>query len=506
MAIFIAIAVAAGFGHHRLYTYLHHRPADGGTFDFLRNTLHIRASDQSLANFFGNQIAKICVTSMSAAIGCACTQVFWWTLRRRSSTLREIDTVDSFSSHPLNSMAWPALRYMTWVGILTIIAFLADQLSSLTPGALTVASTNLTSPCSVPTADLSNADLSGHRPVNKTTGNYTYGGANGRAVSLVTQVLMAGTYSSPPSPCGICTYNVSFVAPAVQCRNVTQTISAHKFRDILPTKPNGEWTIVWWADYDASVQFLPIASRNIEGNSSHLNGLFPVAQLPVIALNCTGWNATYHVTVDQGASSTVTARSVEIGDQLSTTKLNFTANLWDHQILALWDAFAWQLRGTVRYHYTNNFGDTPSYIAWGAVVRGSRVGIAWHWAGNLEELLPQIMHNVSLSLLSGTLSDDQNTTLTMVNTNCSINALTYVYEPARLLGIYIGGLAATLLCLLLGLIAIKTNDNQEESLAFSRILAAYPRVECDEKSVALTLDTPVRIPDDAEEYGRFETN
>ena len=229
--------------------------------------------------------------------------------------------------------------------------------------------------------------------------------------------------------------------------------------------------------------------------------------MPVIALNCTGWNATYHVTVDQGTNtSTVIARAVELGGQLTATKLNHTANPWDHQILALWDAFVWQLRGDVQYYFTNNFGDTPSYIAWGAVARGSSVGIAWHWAGNLEELVPEIMHNVSLSLLSGTLSDAHNTTLTMVNTDCSINALTYVYDRVRLIGIYTVGLVATLLCLLLGLIAIQTNDNQEESLTFSRILAAYPLVERNEKSVVLTLDTAVRVPDDAEEYGRFETN
>ena len=69
------------------------------------------------------------------------------------------------------------------------------------------------------------------------------------------------------------------------------------------------------------------------------------------------------------------------------------------------------------------------------------------------------------------------------------------------------GLVATFLCILGGLVAIGRNGGREETLRFSRILAAHPlpKSESDREPLNLTLDTRVCVPLDGAEYGKFET-
>ncbi len=85
--------------------------------------------------------------------------------------------------------------------------------------------------------------------------------------------------------------------------------------------------------------------------------------------------------------------------------------------------------------------------------------------------MPSLMQNVSLSLLSGQLSTEWNSTLKHVDTACLQTGLHFVYNSIRLLLIYASSAVLTAFCIAFGLFAVSSN-NVSESMTFSRLLNA----------------------------------
>ena len=149
-----------------------------------------------------------------------------------------------------------------------------------------------------------------------------------------------------------------------------------------------------------------------------------------------------------------------------------------------------QLNGTVGYSTTlNEFTLGASLAAWSTLGRGSSTGLAWQWAGDLQTLVPEIMQNVSLSLLAGYLDDSEHSTTNAISTTCQVKGLQFHYESGRLRATYGVALGLVAVCIGCGLVAFKSN-HRSESMSFSRILAAFP--EKTSISESMTPDTAVR--------------
>ena len=287
-------------------------------------------------------------------------------------------------------------------------------------------------------------------------------------MSLVAQVIMSGTYFPPPSPCGICEYNVSFVAPAVQCENVTQETD---FDFWLP-QYDGGFPYVWASGYyyGAYEGYLIVASRDLVGSSR--DDILPIPEQPTIGLNCTGWNATYHVNLVHNISTTVAVNSVEMGQRLTTELWYQGGSSWAHQIHALWDAFARQLtQQQVQWvESQNEVTSNSSWVAYSPFGAASGIGLAWGWAENLQDMVPDAMTNITLSLLADRIV--QGATAPH-DTVCRTSDIRYSYDRARLLLTYGVALLLTMVCMMCGHVAIFRNK-RPESLGFSRILTACP--------------------------------
>jgi len=189
--------------------------------------------------------------------------------------------------------------------------------------------------------------------------------------------------------------------------------------------------------------------------------------------------------------------NLEYGIQLDPGTVWYSPDLWTHQIFAIWDAFGNTLNGTVLWEYGYNRLDSVTpWIGWSAFASGSTVGAAWGWSGNLQELVPTLMTNISLSILTQQLDVPGNATTSLQDTVCRSTDLHYTYNRVRLLGTYGAGILIAVGCLIAGFVALGANGRGEE-LGFTRILAAYPLLQ--EGDPLLTLDSVVKSNID----GRF---
>ena len=472
-----ALGIIIACLHDFFYRRLNGRSAEGGVFPRLQEYADV--NDQSIVNFLGNLTTKMASGFLVGAISIAYAQVFWWKLRTRRMTIKRVDELQDFSSQPWNPLTWPSAYSLRLVAVVALCKALLSQVSNLTPGALTVTSALHHSICRVDNVNLTHADFSAVVDVTQQDSNVGPD-VNGRALSFTTRVIVGGAVLAPPNRCGTCSYELAFSAPAVKCENITQESlsqinSPDPKTDMLALPVFNDSFRVWAGVYDGDeLSSTNISSRNIVGSSP--KALRPVEQLPVVALSCTAWQAMYHVKVNQSAVASVVASNITFGPQLLLSSLdadNATEPV-TRQLLSLWGAFSYLLTGTVDYDTSSNAprgGATDMAIPWSPIIDGSNNGIAWQWAGDLKTLIPDLMTNVSLSLLSGELSDVSNPTLTRTSVPCTQRGVVFVYSPLRLIVTYAVAVSLTFLCIAYGFYASKVNG-RGEALHFSRILGA----------------------------------
>ncbi|KLO14353.1 hypothetical protein SCHPADRAFT_903407 [Schizopora paradoxa] len=467
MVLFLLAGVAAAAVHHIFYAFLHGKAVDDGPLSPFRNTFHTTMSDQSLASALGNAIATIAKVCLAGAVGSAFVQLFWWRMRRSGCTVREVDKIMSYESNPANFMSWSSWVNTFWLSTAATAASVLIVVTIAAPGSLTVETMSVSTPCTVKTVNLETADLTGILlPRN---GTYTYENANGKTHSFVSQVLMLGAYMEPTTPCGICEYNISFVAPAVQCEDVSNTTN---FAERLPPYTTGG-VIVWNTSQPIDLHAIPpyrleVASRNLPGSSVADLPSSNFSADPAQALDCSGYNATYHVLVNHNLTTTMTVTGVDIGPGLTQVNVSSLSEL---QLLPIWDALGAQLEGVVTYLPTNNdFNPPVAFMAYSPFVSASK-DIAWQWQTNMSVAIPSLMQNISLSLLSGKLSTEQNSTLQDAQTTCLVTGLHFVYNRVRLLLIYASSVIVTAFSVAFGLF-VATSNKVSETMAFSRIMGA----------------------------------
>ena len=311
MTLFLILGALAGVAHDQFNCYLDGRPADGGIFTSFRAELG-SFSDQSIANLIANVISKVAGGCFAAAVASALVQLFWGRVRRHPATLTDINSMANLIKNPLDVSSWPAALTLRSLSAVVLAAALMPLISIITPGSVTIESVAYDEHCSYDVVDLhqDNSTTVEMLPRVPTSG-------------LVARTLMAGTYIPPRRLCQACEYNVTFVAPAVQCRNVTQSTNA----SALVALDSPKYGILgMWSAYpvtsrvarppDETDYILWLFSRNFPDSSSQS---VPTPQdCPIIALKCTGWIAEYNVHVEHGTFSTASVLGVTMRRPLTS--------------------------------------------------------------------------------------------------------------------------------------------------------------------------------------------
>ncbi|THG94117.1 hypothetical protein EW026_g7291 [Hermanssonia centrifuga] len=515
MCLLLVGGIVAMLIHHFFYAFLNHRLANGNTFSHVRNAFHSTISDQSFVNAIANATATVGKICLAGAIGIAFTQVFWWRMRKTGYTLDQIDTVTSFKENPVDPTTWSAWYYSTLLALVAICSSLMEAVTIATPGSLTVASTTIEEDCSIPLVDIMNAAPIETLPVFLVDGHemdppdspdwFRYVDPSSVTLELIASVLLTGSYISPASPCGVCSYHISFVAPVLQCQDDPDPIDAANINITLPIDPDGP-TTVWNAtaqyqwpsipNYFNSINF-SIASRSIlEGTTT------PVGD--PVSFTCSGYNATYHVEIQQNQTTTMTLTGLDVSPVVLGPSAAPDASLI--MTVAIWDAFTQQLGGSIDWTIAGGSsvqqGYENSIIMNSPLVSNRSSGVSWGWQTDLRTAIPSLMQNVSLSLASGVLANITNSTSPMQETICLVTDLHFVYDRVRLLGTYCAAIAVTVVCLAFGLYAVHRNK-VAETMDLSRVLggiASFRNGLEPRGDIKAYLDKRLQVQIDGDEY------
>jgi hypothetical protein len=109
---------------------------------------------------------------------------------------------------------------------------------------------------------------------------------------------------------------------------------------------------------------------------------------------------------------------------------------------------------------------------------------------DMMKVLPSIMENASISLLSGAYGSGGQSYLTEVDALCKVESLTYSYSPLRLLSTYLAAAIITAICIIFGFRAIEDNG-KEEALGFSQLMHALSN-----RDLASAVDDSTNIMDE----------
>ena len=493
-------------------------------------------------------MALIVHTSFQAAICLFFVQQFWFQIRRRSFSAKQINAIVDMRSNPLSLAALKILSSAFLLFVIALIIFSLTVISVVVPGSLTVVQGNFNQrqDCDVPTMQYPYAPTLLSMDNSSTS---VAGTSLPPIQKLAAKVMLLGSYLPPPTPCGTCQYNITFDAPAIQC-NITSafgrrslttlrqvTTSSEAVNTTLSSSENVNTTssggvnasfsdstsvsvavdvsvsptldptalptpdaipikyVVWNATYGFNTTMnLQVAwdMGNFISSTSNLTG-------PSGVIQCTAYNATYHGSVAHDtAVSTMEVNDVVINNQLVYPG-DGSDEMWS--MIAIADALATQLQGSVWLHPAGDVAPGSSIIGYGL---GTTTGGAesWNWMMNPQLAIPSIMQNISLSMLSGNVGALSNSsTLTTTPQECFVSTLIFQYDSIRLAGTYASTALVTLLCVYLGSWSVKRNKT-EESINFSRWMDAVGHQEIVDKikNKDLNQDTPLWLRRDGRLY------
>ena len=524
MILWTCLGLGTAVSQHTLYEYLNNQPAHK-QLPFANKIL----SFQQVINATGNAMSLIVNMSFQAAICLFFVQHFWSQIRRRSFTAKEINAIIDMQGNPLSFSALRMFSSAFQLFIIALIIFSLSVVSIVVPGSLTVVQGNFNQKqaCNVPTTQYPYA------PALLAPDNSTATGSNGIAGTslppiqkVAAKVMVLGSYLPPPTPpsCGTlaCEYNVTFNAPAFQCNSTSsmsrrslttlpprQTLPSLEDRGLLDDAlalaeafapvldPNSQPApdpippkyVVWNATYAFNnTMILQVAwdMGNFISSDSSLTG-------PSGFFQCTAYNATYDVSVTHNTSeSTVGVNNVVTRNQLVYPGDSSNEML---SMVAIADALATQLQGTVWLHPAGDVASGGSIIGYGLGTTAGGGAGSWNWTMTPISAIPSIMQNISLSLLAGNVAALSNSsTLTTVPQECLVSTLVFTYEPFRLAATYAGAAFVTFVCVYLGYRSIRHNKS-DESIDFSRWIDAVAHQDILNKiqEGALKEDTPLRL-------------
>ena len=126
---------------------------------------------------------------------------------------------------------------------------------------------------------------------------------------------------------------------------------------------------------------------------------------------------------------------------------------------------------------TNNPLSSNTFIFYEALGGpGPAQSRTWAWRDSMVNLLPELMANISISILSNPIGAAEKS----LSTECSYSGVVYAYKPTQLFLTYGLAMLCAFVCGLAGFWAISRN-HVEESGRFSRLLASVLNEQMFEK-------------------------
>ncbi|KDQ53512.1 hypothetical protein JAAARDRAFT_39199 [Jaapia argillacea MUCL 33604] len=468
-------------GHHLFYAHLSGRPVDSGPVN------------QKWANHIGAGIAYVVKTLFVFAIGSAYVQQLWFAARRSSGlALSSLDAGFGILNNPLKFLVPTFIASSPTLALIALISWTIPFVAIITPGALEVLPRNFTSsfsPCPIPIVDLSDPQSSLLFALYNTDHNTTAPGSGSfnapspLSQRLATEVLLAGAYKPPASPCGeVCAYTTAFQAPYFDCANVTSpgTI-AEMFHAEVPVLYNGSFTTSTEQDYA------------IIGWAQDSTGFGQQVT------NCTATNATYTYRVEHnGSAVNITLLSLLSTNNVATDRslLNFygqspadpSNNLTQRQLInyaAILNAATSILSGSVTNDVIGPFSGID--VSGGNMVALSNFAQLnmsnWSAVDDMGLMMESLMRNISISLMSLNLPTPSSPTPTLAaqaGATCTQTVSRNVYNY-RVLTLWIPygiGLALCAIVILAGMYGLQRNGFEGQT-SFSTLFRATrnPRLD-----------------------------
>ena len=450
---------------------------------------------QSLVSALSNVLSQIVKWLLASTIGVAFVQYFWRATKSYDDWRKLDAPLAAANGNPFTFSAFPtwwrspglAFSAFTMVSMIFIPIFV--------PGSIrVVTASGLTQPCNVSFPNISMAyfattyangtamspndgygvnnvsaassqiipELSPIRRYQTRRDSQTAYIATTRTTALVNRVIVGGSYLPVPNPChgGVCIYRINFTAPSLKCSsdiNATYDFSTN----LPPTHDRGTWVPILNSTLGSNYT-LTVATR--DGVAPNMN--------PPVAVRCSAYRADYDVRVRHDNFSShidilnVTFRShlsPSLGDQPDPFQLAL-----DGLVQAFVDAFDGSVIFDAQY---DGFAGTPLSVAYSPMMQwdpspGTNSTLTW---SNLTTSLPQLMQNVSLSLLSGQFPSKNQTYMATTQKECSMTKLIYEYNSSRLLAIYAVAWAVAAIFFLLGFLFVWKNG-EEHNLDFSHVV------------------------------------
>ena len=485
LVAFLLLGLIFATVHHLLGNHLSGKPVSQAV-SYGRWTL----PSQSLVSALSNVLSQIVKWLLASTIGVAFVQYFW-RVTKSYRDWRKLDApLAAANGNPFTISAFP-----TWWRS-PGLAFSALMMTSMifipifVPGSIRVVTARgLMEPCTVNFPKISMAYLAttyanGTAKTLSVSPDDGYGYDNGpssgqpatqfkrggesqtayiattRTTALVNRIIVGGSYLPIPSPCGVCAYQVNFTAPSLNCSsniNATYDFSTN----LPPTYKSGTWIPILNGTLGEEYT-LTVATR--DGVAPHMNS--------PVAVRCNAFRADYDVRVHHdNFSSYIDAVNVTFGSRLSPS-LGTEPDPLGLALDGLVQAFVVAFNGSVIFDSQyDGFVGTPPSVAYSPMMHwapspGNNSVLTW---SDLTIALPELMQNISLSLLSEQFPSKNQTYMAQTQAACSMTKLVYEYNSSRLLVIYAVAWATAATFFSLGFLFVSKNG-VEHNLDFSHVV------------------------------------
>ncbi|KAF6753691.1 hypothetical protein DFP72DRAFT_901232 [Ephemerocybe angulata] len=443
LVCFLSLGTVFALGHHLMCQHLDGKQILEGGISIHGKTI---VTDQSLISAGSNALSQLIKYCFAATAGVTFTQYFWhviepfvWrgpavpsTPRVNMGSKREVlEAIDAPVAAATGNPFLPS-SFKTWVtspglAIIALMILLLVLIPTFAPGSLRVVSLEYSVPidCPIPSPYVPRID-----PV------HLYSAA------VANRVIVTGSYLPIESPCGRCTYNVSFVGASLKC-------SPNPSYDFAGFQSPKDRMALFKGDFHEENATLTVATRD---------GKFPSPNAPR-ALDCVPYSTFYHVQVWHEATTRIEVLNVTVGEKFSTGPLR-----------ELMEPLGRALTGSIVFAMYETLDPTLT-IAYTRLLR-------WRWVENpyteftwsdMEVALPSLMQNMSLSLLSGEFPSLRGGYLATSLGQCMASQVIYKYTMWRLLVIYGIGWAMAAGTLVVGFLYVSRNG-QERDLSFSNLV------------------------------------
>ncbi|QDS72737.1 hypothetical protein FKW77_003922 [Venturia effusa] len=314
----LLLGLAFILGHHFFYQSLHHTPTGGAVFE------------QQINTGIGTAFAFIVRMFLVIAIGTAYWQLFWHQVKARPTPVAQLDTMSSILGSVLEFFSirtmvrFPLMAFMAaiiWLIPLAVIFPPASLTVELSPTPL-ITMRNL----SIGVPDFNKNQFAQLLSNGNNAGSWTiFGGARAKVMQIANSVASRGQVLDFPAPSPNSSYQIAFMGPALQCnavegapratllQNTTKALNCSleaRHRKDKDACQYMQMYLAWAPGYsDTSGRFEAVnVLNNIGASREETNGtacsLF-IATSPTIEnskpwdiVNCSLYNASYHVTVD----------------------------------------------------------------------------------------------------------------------------------------------------------------------------------------------------------------